>query len=199
MSKYSNARFVEYLDGAGYYASLRGDLEHMLSFSDTASFFQVKSILIRLRREFQTIDYLTPVEIEHALLISNDRTIQNFRESLVTDSYSLDEIIRAESVSEQLGFITIDDGVINVCEDRLEITRRLLLLDLAAINAEKITESERKSSKYILILGYGQNMGVLESQLSKLICETMKYKDISPVEFTSDIEWLLDEKVIKRS
>jgi len=199
LGKYPTARFVEYLDGAGYYASLKGDLEHMLSFPDTASFFQVKSILIRLRREFQNIKFLTPIEIEHALLMSNDRTIDCFRASLVNDFYSMDEIIRAEAVSLELGFINILDGVVNINEDRLEIARRLLLLDLAAINACKITDAERKSSKYILVPGYGQNMGVLESQLTKIFCHTMKYKEVSLTEFTSDIEWLLDEKVIRRN
>ena len=36
-------RFLEYVDGAGYCASLNGDLKSLLSFSDTADFFQIRS------------------------------------------------------------------------------------------------------------------------------------------------------------
>lgn len=35
-------RFLEYVDGAGYSASLNGDLKSLLSFADTAGFFQVR-------------------------------------------------------------------------------------------------------------------------------------------------------------
>ena len=47
--------FVEYVDGAGYFASLNGDLKNLLSMDDTTSFFQTRSAAIRLRREFQRI------------------------------------------------------------------------------------------------------------------------------------------------
>ena len=42
----------------------------MLALDSTASFFQVKSILVRLRRELQHIKFLTPVELEHAIITS---------------------------------------------------------------------------------------------------------------------------------
>ncbi|EBJ0531971.1 hypothetical protein DOF45_23525, partial [Salmonella enterica] len=151
LSKYPNARFVEYLDGAGYYASLRGDLEHMLSFNDTASFFQVKSILLRLRREFQVIKYLTPIEIEHSILTCTDRKIDTFKANLISDGYPDDEVNRAVSVSLDLGFIEINEGVVSISSKRLDISRRLLLLDIIAINSKKITDDERRSLKYLLV------------------------------------------------
>ena len=42
----------------------------MLTFDSTASFFQVKNILVRLIRELQHIKFLTPVELEHAIITS---------------------------------------------------------------------------------------------------------------------------------
>jgi hypothetical protein len=79
LTKYPNAKFVEYLDGAGYYASLRGDLQHMLSFTNTSSFFQVKTILVRLRREFQKIDFLTGIEIQHSILVNKSTTFNEIK------------------------------------------------------------------------------------------------------------------------
>lgn len=199
LTKYSNARFVEYLDGAGYYASLRGDLEHMLSFGDTASFFQVKSILLRLRREFQIIKYLTPIEIEHSILTSEDRRVDSFKVNLLKEGYSDEEIDRAVAVSLELGFVNIDNGFVSITVSRLDIARRLLILDIIAINAKKITDNERKTLKYLLVPGYGENMGVLESDLSKILCDILVYEEISITKFMTDIEWLLDEKVLRRA
>jgi hypothetical protein len=65
----SEARFIEYVDGAGFFASLNGDLRSLLDMADTASFLQIRSISIRLRRELQRAGFLAPIEIEHAILI----------------------------------------------------------------------------------------------------------------------------------
>lgn len=198
LEKYPNAKFVEYLDGAGYYAALRGDLQHMLTFSDTASFFQVKSILVRLRREFQNIAFLAPTELEHAILLSEDHSKQNLRDILFKEGYPEEEIWRAEQVSLELGYITLNNGQFEILAERLPIARRLLLLDIAASNAKKITDEERNSAKFLLIPGYGANKGILESELSELICSMVKAIQISPVDFSRDIEWLLDQGSIKR-
>ena len=72
LEKFPEARFVEYLDGAGYYASLNTDLQHMLGMETTKSFIQVRSANIRLRRELQEIGFITPIEIEHAIMRSKD-------------------------------------------------------------------------------------------------------------------------------
>ncbi len=66
----------------------RGDLAHMLSFDSTTSFFQVKSILIRLRRELQNIEFLTPIEFEHSILISDDGLKSSVFNALEIDGYT---------------------------------------------------------------------------------------------------------------
>ena len=43
LSKFKQAKFIEYLDGAGYFGSLNGDLRSILSMKDTRNFFQVKT------------------------------------------------------------------------------------------------------------------------------------------------------------
>ena len=86
---------MEYLDGAGYFASLRGDLEHMMRMSNTHSFLQVRSIWIRLRRELQQIGFITPVEIEHAIFQTNDGNIDEVEQILLSEGYSKSEILRS--------------------------------------------------------------------------------------------------------
>lgn len=202
LKKYENARFVEYLDGAGYYAALRGDLQHMLSFDSTANFFQVKSILIRLRRELQHINFLTPIEFEHAILASKEGLKSSVFKFLEADGYPREEIERIASVCINLKYVhryAYDyDEKLTISLDRRDIARRLFILDLAANNASAISEEQRKSMKYILVPGYGKNHGILESDLTAIVCSTCKQIKIDASTFISDIEWLLDEGVIKR-
>lgn len=202
LANYTNARFVEYLDGAGYYASLRGDLKHMLAFDSTASFFQVKSILVRLRRELQHICFLTPIELEHAIITSEQGLKESVFHALELDGYPKEEIERITLVCIELGYISesIDKNgtklIISV--ERSEITRRLLILDIAANYASTISDEQRKSMKYLLVPGYGANYGIIESELTNLVCSICKQITISAPVFASDIEWLLDEGVFKR-
>lgn len=198
LQKYPSARFVEYLDGAGYYASLRGDLEHMLTFEDTASFFQVKTSLVRLRRELQQINYLTPVEFEQCLLMSDNNNLAHIFEMLLADGYSENEIKRVAVTLQENGHITINHKEVTICENREAIARKLLILDLAVLNGVKINDSDRKSGKFLLVPGCGANYAILESELSKLVTDSLKYRVISALEFVTDIEWLLDEGVMKR-
>ncbi len=198
LQKYPSARFVEYLDGAGYYASLRGDLAHMLSFEDTASFFQVKSILVRLRRELQNIEFLTPIELEHSILVSDDGLKESVIHILKEDGYPMDEINRIISVCTDLGYVLKNGDKLEIALDRIDIARRLLILDVAANNSYEITDSQRSSLKYLLVPGYGANQAILESELSHLVCSLCKQFSITAPTFSNDIEWLLDEGVFKR-
>ena len=198
LEKYANARFVEYLDGAGYYASLRVDLAHMLSFKDTASFFQVKSILIRLRRELQHIDFLTPIEYEHAILTSATALRKDVHKVLLAEGYPREEINRIEAVCLESGYVQQKNKTLSISSDRLDIARRLLILDVAANNSTAISDQDRNSLKYLLVPGYGANHGILESELTRVTCSVCKQIKISATDFTEDIEWLLDEGVFKR-
>jgi len=198
LTKYSSARFVEYVDGAGYYAALRGDLKHMLSFNTTASFFQVKSMLIRLRRELQHINFLTPIEFEHSILVSEHGFKSEVYKLLEQDGYPKEEIERITLVCEELGYITESNTKFTISPERIDIARRLLILDIAANYASHISETQRSSQKYLLVPGYGANHGILESELTNTVCAICKQIEIPAPVFASDIEWLLDEGVFKR-
>ena len=198
LKKYPSARFLYFFVGAGYYASLRGDLAHMLSFENTASFFQVKSILIRLRRELQNIEFLTPIEFEHSILTSNDGLKRSVFSALESDGYPIDEIKRIASVCVKLGYVIENEDKFEIAASRIEIARRLLILDVAANHSYKITDSQRNSMKYLLIPGYGANQAILESDLTHIACSICKQISITAPIFSGDIEWLLDEGVVKR-
>lgn len=199
LTKYPNAKFVEYLDGAGYYASLRGDLEHMLSFSSTESFFQVKSILIRLRREFQKIDFLTAIEIQHTILTSSPLSNEDLMTLLKNDGYSSKEIERAIKSSLENGLVKVNDkNVFAIPSQHIQVARRILILDVACNHSSKLSTQDKSSQKYLITPGYGANFGIKESKLSSICCNICKTLNITPTDFITDIEWLLDEGVLKR-
>lgn len=58
----------------------------MLTFDSTASFFQVKNILVRPRRELQHIKFLTPVELEHAIITSEQASKESVFYLLKSDA-----------------------------------------------------------------------------------------------------------------
>ncbi len=198
LEKYPTARFVEYLDGAGYYASLRGDLQHMLAFTNTASFFQVKSIFVRLRRELQVIKFLTPIDLEHVLLTTTSNEKHTIVNELIAQEYPESEIERVINTCIQEGVVESVDTHISIIQSRIEIARRLLILDVAVNNASTISDSERCSQKYLILPGYGRNYGILESELTESFYLICKQHLPSAPTFSKDIEWLLDEGVIKR-
>lgn len=198
IQRYENARFVEYLDGAGYYASLRGDLEHMLSFSDTASFFQVKSIFVRLRRELQTIEFLTPIDVEHAVLTSRSSSLNDIKSSLLEQKYPPFEVERVLKFCIEAAYVEQIDSKIILSEERVSIALKLLILDVAVNNGYVITDKQRNSLKYLLVPGYGPNYGILESELSELFYDICKQHIPSAPTFSKDIEWLIDEGVMRR-
>jgi hypothetical protein len=197
-SKFPDARFIEYLDGAGYYASLRGDLAHMLTMPDTHSFIQVKSILVRLRREFQDIQLLTPVEFEHAIFETSNGNRAEVINNLLRDNYEIKEVERVESELLSRGFIMLNNSNFQIKDSRIDYARKLFILDIAALNASKITKTELRSGKFILIPGFGANYGILGSNLATLVCQNAKFVSISASQYEEDLEWLLNEKVISR-
>ena len=196
-SLYPDARFVEYLDGAGYYAALRGDLLHMMRMTNTHSFIQVRSLWIRLRRELQLIGFITPVEVEHAILRTADGDLYAVRIMLQYEGYSNDEISRSISYAVEKGFIFQNAGKLTISPNRKALARRLFIIDTIACIGSVILSAEQLS-KSISIPGYGAAFGVIQSILASRIEKEIKYEKISIPDYMSDMEWLLEEKAIKR-
>ncbi|TOP16106.1 hypothetical protein CGH21_25100, partial [Vibrio parahaemolyticus] len=94
--------------------------------------------------------------------------------------------------------ITISNSQYRIEDSRINYSRKLFLLDIAATRAEKITNEQRRSGRYILVPGFGSNYGILGSELAGLVCQKANYIDITPAQYEEDLEWLLGEKVIAR-
>ncbi len=192
----SDARFVEYLDGAGYFSTLNRDLKHLVGMSNTATFFQVKSASIRLRRELQHVGYLTPLEIEHAVFCSNGSPAA-VRKVLKAEGYEDAEIERAITDSTTRNILGANSkGALSVATDRRDIARRYFLLDVAAkFGSAPVTPTEKMTGS-LLVPGYGPFHGI---KLDMLLKQAIKLApalkdDLNQSELMlADIQWLCDQ------
>lgn len=194
---YPDARFVEYVDGAGYFASLRGDLLHMMRMTDTHSFIQVRSLWIRLRRELQLIGFVTPVEVEHAIMRTVDGDVSSVKDILLAEGYSNEEINRSISYATDKALISDHSGKLIISPERKALARRLFIIDTIACIGGVILSSE-EMSKSISIPGYGASFGVNQAVLASNIDREIKYERISIPDYSLDMEWLIEEKAIKK-
>ena len=180
--------FLEYVDGAGYSASLNGDLQSLLSYENTAGFFQIRSAPIRLRRELQRIGFLTPMEIWHAILRRSgvrDAVIHQLK----GEHYSADEIARATHFAVQNGFIEPRDGVYLIPEDFQPAVRRHLLLDIIACEGDALPTLVGVAG-YALVPGYGPWYGMKLSVLDAHIRDV--YQVVWPQGFAEDLQQLCE-------
>lgn len=192
-----DALFIEYVDGAGYFASLNGDLRTLLSMPDTHSFFQIRSAPIRLRRSLQAIGFLTPLEIEHAILrVGQNR--KSIYDLLLTEGYSESEVSRSLSQALEQGIMIQSSAEeLDIHPDRRPNSRRYLLLDLAAINSQPLTMSE--VSGKLLLPGYGPFYGLRQNELIRLAIAQVPSlaEDWQQIELAfDDLQWWLDKRVM---
>lgn len=192
----SNPRFVEYVDGAGYFSSLNGDLKTLLSMPTTTSFTQVRSASIRLRRELQDIGFLLPLELEHAVLRSEGNS-QAIRQILAEEGYSEREIQRCLEDCIQRRLVTMSgDGKLHLAPERRDTARRYLLLDIAARSGSAPEAGMRKLTGSLMAPGYGPFHGI---KLDALIAEALKLAPALKSDWSNpetpmkDIVWLIEE------
>lgn len=187
--------FIEYVDGAGYFASLNGDLRHLLDMSDTKSFFQIRSAPIRLRRELQAIGFLTPLEVEHAIL-QVGTSLEKVTDNLLADGYAQPEIER--SISQAIDTDVLEKASsdqVTIRSERAEIVRRYFLLDVIAIQGKKLLSKEM--SGQVMIPGYGAFYGVKFNEAIKAALEfapQLRDEWNNPELWADDLQWLLDRR-----
>ena len=191
-AQFSGARFIEYLDGAGYYSSLNTDLQHMLGMESTKDFIQVRSAHVKLRRELQDIGYLTPIDIEHAIFRSNDGSTDHVATLLREEGYLKEEVDRAINNSLTRGLILQSDNKLQVKETRATFAKRLFIVDLIAVIGEPASDS----SGYALIPGFGKLFGCQLATISQKLDEYAPNSSYSRNEFAECITWLTEEKLI---
>ena len=182
------------MDGAGYFSSLNGDLRKLLGFSDTSGFFQIRSAPIRLRRELQKIGFLTPLEVEHGVVLTDGRKSSVFS-LLKKDGYKENEISRVwESCLNRDLLRTKDEKRYSISDARRDMVRRYFLLDLTAINGGSV--SRKSISGKSLISGYGPFYGLaLDNLVDKAIRKSEEFSgEVSHSRtFIKDIRWLCEE------
>lgn len=194
---FSEAVFLEYVDGAGYFASLNGDLRSLLSMPDTASFFQIRSAPIRLRRELQAIGFLAPLEVEHAILrAGTNRT--DIYELLMDEGYAEAEIERClNQALEQGTILQSSDREFTIRSDRRPLVRRYFLLDTAAVQGKALAIGD--ISNKVLVPGYGPFYGLRQNELIRLaqaqapsLREDWRHVDVA----FDDLQWLIDRRFV---
>lgn len=164
--RFADARFVEYVDGAGYFSSLNGDLKKILAMPSTRSFTQIRSSAIRLRRELQALGFVTPLEIEHAIIQSSGDE-QGVASSLVEQGYDAQEVRRAISSAGESGTIKRSAGKLQLLDHRREVVRQHLLLDTLCQYGRSITPDAGAPMSSVLVPGFGPFFGMELDQLAK--------------------------------
>lgn len=193
----SDPLFIEYVDGAGYYGSLNGDLKKLLYMPDTANFFQYRTSPIKLRQLLQSTGFLTPLELAHALSLSNMNS-QMAIGQLEKEGCTLAEIKRVIEKSETMGLICISQAGVYF-DPAFRITaRRYMLLDGIA-NQATLVSQQTIQPIVILIPGYESQYGLSLSEIGTTVIPTLGYfaNDwVDPAVLLSDIDFLASKKWI---
>ena len=183
-------RFLEYVDGAGYAASLNGDLKSLLSFSDTAGFFQVRSAPIRLRRELQHIGFLTSIEIAHAVIRCKGNALETAA-VLSEEGYAESEISRSMAVALEHKFLSQvkRSGRLSISDSLMPLVRQYLILDLVAREGREFP-SRSGIVGVVLVPGYGPHYGLRLSELDRHL--RRNFSHVWPNSFMGDLQTLCD-------
>ena len=191
LRKFPEAVFVEYLDGAGYFSSLNGDLRKMLAKPTTKDFIQIRTAPIKLRRELQGIQFLTPLEIEHAIMRTGGHQ-EKVISLLQDEGYTREEIQTATNSAVKSGHIVEEDGVYTLKADRIEIVRRYCILDIIANYGGPV--SVENQAGVLFVPGFEICWGLPQNQAIKFALETfpvLKELWTSPQDAFDDVQWLI--------
>jgi hypothetical protein len=161
---FSDAWFVEYVDGAGYCASLRKDLMHLIFNRNTRDFFQIRSIPIRLRRVMQESGLFSPLDI--AVLVYDGMTNPD---GLLNAISSQGVLYGAGTITRMiaLGWLELSaSSQLSVHSGRVETVAMYSLLDKYVFNGQKLTPEQLKSDDFVIFPGFGPNYGAVSLESS---------------------------------
>jgi hypothetical protein len=201
LEKVADAIFVEYVDGAGYFASLKGDLKRLLTMPTTHSFAQVRSTPIRIRRVLQEIGFLTPLEVEHAVA-RTDGSVGQVTKLLIGEGYKSGEVKRCFAHALEVKAIDQRGGKFTITRDRREIARRYLLLDTVAFNGVVLASSGSSAPGYLMVSGYGPLYGIkLVDLLAKATVAAPGFaRDFADSKvLLEDVQWLEERRFLMSS
>lgn len=196
LKKYPKAVFIEYLDGAGYFSSLNGDLRKMLAKPTTKDYIQISSAPLKLRRELQHIRFLTILEVEHAIIkTGGERSLVVAQ--LLSEGYSSEEIDYVLHEASERQMIVFGD-TLQIHKERESIARKYCLLDVIANFGHPIPTDA--ASGFLIVPGYSVCWGLEQSKVIE------KALEVAPMLHTlwtthlvpfQDIQWLLEKGFVK--
>jgi len=197
LRKFPDAVFVEYLDGAGYFSSLNGDLRKMLAKPTTKEFIQIRTAPIKLRRELQGIHFLTPLEIEHAIMRSGGEK-EAVTLLLQEEGYTSSEIGTAIHNAVKNGHINVlKEGKYALNQERIGIARRYCILDVIANYGGPISVGEQTG--VLFVPGFEIGWGLPQNQAIKFalkVFPTLGDLWTNPQDAFDDVQWLIDNGFI---
>lgn len=199
LQKYPDAVFLEYLDGAGYFASLNGDLRKMLAKPTTKEFFQIRTAPIKLRRELQAIGFLTPLEVEHAILRTSG-DLSAVTGLLQQEGYAPEEIQTVISQALEHHRLSSTGNTLVIRYERYSTVRRCCLLDTVANCGFLLPNLPER--EYLLIPGYGVAYGIPYGYLVASACELfprLPSIQTDQESLADDIMYLLQKGLLKKT
>lgn len=192
LQKYPDAVFVEYLDGAGYFSSLNGDSRKMLAKPTTKDFIQIRTAPLKLRRALQGILFLTPLEIEHAVIRTSGKENEIYQ-LLRDEGYTDEEISRAFSLSVSEGnIVAYGEHKYAISPSRIEIVRKYCLLDVIANYGAPI--SIGNESGCLLVAGFETSWGLPQNEAIRIAQEVFPglgelWSNVQDA--FDDVQWLI--------
>lgn len=192
LQKYPDAVFLEYLDGAGYFSSLNGDLRKMLAKPTTKDFIQIRTAPIKLRRALQGIQFLTPLEIEHAIIRTSGKEEEIFH-LLKEEGYREEEIYRSFSDSIQKRYIIeLGEHYYALSPERIDIVRRYCVLDVIANFGKPISVGNEVGC--LFVSGFEVLWGLPQNEVIRKVQEVFPelrklWPDVQSA--FDDIQWLI--------
>lgn len=196
LRKFPEAVFIEFLDGAGYFSALNGDLRKMLAKPSTKDFIQIKTAPLKLRRELQGINFLTTLEIELAILITGGSKTK-ITELLKEDGYSVDEISTAFKEAENK-LLQIDGNTFTIKPERESIVRKYCILDIIANYGRPIPSD--KTTGCLMVPGYSTYWGMPQNEVIRKAIEIAPMLETmwhSATDIFDDIQWLTEKGFVK--
>lgn len=193
-TKRTDPLFVEYIDGAGYFSSLWGDLKKILAMQDTNDFFQVRTAVIKLRSQLQNLGFLTPLEVVHAWALKNG-ALDKIIEHLKREGYHENEIKRVLNRN----MFTKSGNQLDVDVDIIDLSRKYLLLDFIAVKGHAFSESA-KITGALLVPAFGKFFGIRMEDIPKnIVPEAGKFENdwiqsgkiLQDIQFLSDKGWII--------
>ena len=192
-----DAVLVEYVDGAGYFSSLNGDLEKLFEMDGT-EFSQIRSSPIRIRRELQHTGFLTPLDLQQAVFQTSRPTREGIAKVLKRDGYSTAEFTRALADAMERGLLVEEMGLLRPRQQDKDTVRRYSLLDVAAIAGSELHPDSDSMAGCLLVPGFGPFYGI---KLDMLVREAKKMvpglmAEINQSELLmADLRWLSEQRI----